>query len=137
MPGGETPPFGASHGIVKAARVAVEEALAKLDEIPMIDDEHVSVPWPEVDRPKLDPKVWEDSTVQAVVITDLYASQPRLRKQTVVDYIKAQGAPERGRRAMPNVYAIDGRNVIVDGHHKLAAMWLLGAEVVNSWFLED
>jgi hypothetical protein len=138
MPGGETLPLkGLSAGIVKAARERVAEALAELDQMPMIDDEHIAVPWPVVKRPKLDPEVWSDSDIESVTITDLYASQHKLRKKSVADYIRTQGAPEPGHRALANVYAIESRNVIVDGHHRLAALWLLGADVANVWFLEE
>lgn len=138
MPGGETPPLkGLLAGSVKAARERVKEALAKLNQMPMIDDEHVAVPWPVMKRPKLDPEVWEDSNIESVTINDLYASQHKLRKKAVANYIRTQGAPEAGHRALANVYAIDGHNVIVDGHHRLAALWLLGADVANVWFLEE
>jgi len=132
------PLAGLSDGTVtKAARKRVEEALKALDEIPMIDDKHIAVPWPIAARPKLDSEVWQDSEIKDVKIEDLTASQNKLKKKRVDEFIRTQGAPEEGHRALPNVYAIDGRNVIVDGHHRLAALWLLGAEVANIWFLED
>ena len=138
MPGGENWPLtGHSDGIVKAARERVAEAIAELDKIPMLDDEHIAVPWPFMKRPKLDPEVWAASDIKDVTISDFYASQHKLRKNAVEQYIRTQGAPEAGHRALANVYAIDGHNVIVDGHHRLAALWLLGADVANVWFLEE
>jgi hypothetical protein len=123
--------------LTKAGRDAVDAALAELDKIPMVDDIHIDVPWPIVARPKLDPEVWADSEIQAVTIKELFASQKFLKKEQVAYYIANPGSVERGRRALANVYAIDNRNVIIDGHHRLAAWWLLGAEVANVWFLEE
>lgn len=131
------PQSGLSDGIVKAARNRVKEALDALDEIDMADDKHIKVPWEITPRPKLDSEVWSDSAIVSVKIEDLFASQRLLKKKRVDEFIRTQGAPEEGHRALANVYAIDGRNVIVDGHHRLAALWLLGAEVANVWYLED
>ena len=139
MPGGETQPLkGLSAGIVKAARLRVKEALKKLDAIPMVDGEHIAVPWPITKRPKIDSELWSDSDIKALRINALTASQSKLEKKQVADYIRSQGAPEEeGKRALANVYATSDRNVIIDGHHRLAALWLLGAEVANTWYLEE
>jgi hypothetical protein len=124
--------------ITKAGRAAIDEALRDLDAIPMLDDDHISVPWQRiVKRPKLDPEVWVDSEVTAVTIADLCATQTLLTKKRVEFFIMNPGAIETGRRAFANVYATGNRNVIIDGHHRLSAFWLLGAEVANVWFLED
>lgn len=124
--------------IHKAGRAAINNALRDLDAIPMVDDKHISVPWQRiVKRPKLDPEVWVDSTIEAVTIADLCSSQTLLTKERVEFYIMNPGAIEEGRRAFANVYATGNRNVIIDGHHRLSAFWLLGAEVANVWFLED
>ena len=122
---------------LKAARQVVTDALEALDKIPMVDADHISVPWPITKRPNLDPEVWEGSELATVRIEDLYASQKLLTKDRVAFFIKSQGSIEPGRRALPNVYAFNGRNVIVDGHHRLAAFWLMGAEMSNVWFLEE
>lgn len=127
-----------AHAVVtKANRDVVDNALFALDRIPMVDSEHIAVPWPITERPRLDPEVWSDSVIQAVEIESLFASQALLTKSRVEFYVMNPGAIEVGRRAFANVYATDNRNVIVDGHHRLAALWLLGAEVANVWFLED
>jgi hypothetical protein len=126
--------------VTKAPRAAVENALAMLQGLPVImqDDDGrdlIAVPWPIRPRPALDPDVWIDSTVQDVAIPDLYASQPYLNRARVADFVRNPGAIEAGRRALANVYD-DGQMLIVDGHHRLAAWWLLGADRANVWYLE-
>lgn len=123
--------------LVKVAREAVAQALRKLDDIPMVDETHIAVPWPIKPRPKLDPDVWANSEIKAVAIANLFASQILLSKSQVAEYIRSQGNVEPGKRALPNVYDTNGTQIIVDGHHRLAALWLLGADVVNTWFLEE
>ena len=129
--------LGVVADLMKAGRNAIDVALAKLDDIPMVDDKHISVPWPITERPKLDPEVWEESEIKSVTIADLYASQELLTKERVIFFIENPGAIELGRRAFANVYDLGERLVIVDGHHRLAAMWLLGADAANVWFLEE
>jgi len=129
--------LGVVADLVKAGRNAIDIALEKLNKIPMVDDEHIAVPWPITKRPKLDPEVWADSSIQSVVIADLYATQKLLTKERVVFFIENPGAIELGRRAFANVYDLGERLVIVDGHHRLAALWLLGADAANVWFLEE
>jgi hypothetical protein len=131
------PGKGTEVDLTKAARNAIHRALMKLNRIPMVDDDHIGVPWPITERPKLDPEVWAESAIQSVVIADLYASQELLTKERVVFFIQNPGAIELGRRAFANVYDLGERLVIVDGHHRLAALWLLGADEANVWFLEE
>ena len=128
---------GTEADLTKAERNAVHRALMKLNRIPMVDKKHIAVPWPITERPKLDPDVWEESEIKSVTIADLYASQELLTKERVVFFIENPGAIELGRRAFANVYDLGERLVIVDGHHRLAAMWLLGADAANVWFLEE
>lgn len=128
---------GVEPSITKAGRNVIDNTLEALNKIPMVDDEHIAVPWAIAKRPKLNPEVWVDSQIANVTISELYATQKLLTKSRVAFYIENPGAIEQGRRAFANVYASDSRNVIVDGHHRLAAFWLLGAEVANVWFLEE
>lgn len=123
--------------LTKAGRNAIDDALKRLNGIPMVDSEHIAVPWPMSKRPKLNPEVWADSEIVAIPIEELFASQRLLTKSRVAFYIENPGAIEAGRRAFANVYALDQRMIIVDGHHRLAALWLLEAELANVWFLEE
>jgi len=123
--------------VIKAGREAIDRALEALDKMERYDDEHIPVPWEILERPKLDPEIWSGSEVKAVEIKSLYASQRLLTIERVRFYIEHPGAIEAERRAFANVYAMGDQMIIVDGHHRLAAFWLLGAELANVWFLED
>ena len=129
--------MGVVADLVKAGRNAIDQALEQLDKVPMVDDKHINVPWPIGKRPKLDPQEWSESVIEAMPIHDLTATQKLLTKSRVAFYIKNPGAIEQGRRAFANVYDTGKDFVIVDGHHRLAALWLLGADMANVWFLEE
>lgn len=126
--------------MVKAPRAAVNNALAMLANLPTATvrdgKELIASPWPIVTRPTLDPDVWIDSTVEDVSIEDLYATQQFLNRERVAQFVENPGAIENGRRALANVYD-NGRMLIVDGHHRLAAYWLLGANRANVWYLRE
>ena len=129
--------MGVEADLTKASRDAVGRALAALKLIPKVDKKHIRAPWLVTERPALDPEMWAGSNIRAVHIQDLYASQHLLRKKTVKKYIKTVGNVDPDERSLGNVYDTNNRLVIVDGHHRLAALWLLGADFANVWFLEE
>lgn len=122
--------------LLKAGRNVIGDALDALDAIPAKDGK-IPVPWPIGKRPVLDPEVWEDATIESVHIEGLKATQRTLNVETVRAYIKTPGAIEENRRAFANVYANSDGLMIVDGHHRLAALWLLGADHSNVWYLGE
>jgi hypothetical protein len=122
--------------ITKAGRNEVDAALKALDKIPDVEPGEIASPWVITRRPKLDNEEWRASVIKSVPITMLLASQPRLTRERVEHFILNPGSIEQGRRALPNVYDHGNEQVIVDGHHRLAALWLLGADHANVWLLE-
>lgn len=126
--------------VEKAPRAAVNNALAMLDNLPTVETrdgkELIAAPWPVAERPNLDPDMWIDSVITDVPIVDLFATQTVLNRERVAEFVQNPGAIENGRRALANVYD-NGRMLIVDGHHRLAAYWLLGAERANVWYLVE
>ena len=129
-------PVPQPKSITKAGRNEVDAALIALDEIPDVEPGEIAVPWVITNRPKLDDEEWRESVIKSVPIMTLLASQPRLTRERVEFFILNPGAIEEGRRALPNVYHRGNEWVIVDGHHRLAALWLLGADHANVWLLE-
>ena len=122
--------------VIKVGRNEVDAALIALDEIPDVELGEIAVPWVIINRPKLDDEEWRESVIKNVPIMTLLASQPRLTRERVEFFILNPGAIEEGRRALANVYHRGNEWVIVDGHHRLAALWLLGAGHANVWLLE-
>ena len=122
--------------LTKAGRNVIGEALAKLADIPDVKPGQIAVPWKSTTRPKLDPEVWEESILKSVAIKDLTATQATLNRGRVKYFINNPGNVEDNRRAYANVYDSEGIEKIIDGHHRLAALWLLGADSANVWFLE-
>jgi hypothetical protein len=132
----EAIPMKSVKGITKAGRNEVDSALKALDEIPDVEPGEIAVPWVMTNAPKLEDEEWRESVVKNVPIGTLLASQPRLTRERVEYFILNTGSVEEGRRAFPNVYHRGNEWVIVDGHHRLAALWLLGADHANVWLLE-
>ena len=127
--------------LLKAGRNVIDVALERLADLTDAKPGYIEVPWPVTNRPKLKDTDWEQSVIEAVDIDNLLASQDMISRERVEFYIKNPGAIEEGRRAYANVYGRllgdDREFVIVDGHHRLAALWLLGADMANVWYLKE
>jgi SPP1 gp7 family putative phage head morphogenesis protein len=123
--------------LVKVHRQRVNDALDKLAKIPEVKDGLIAVPWDILERPKIDKQRWADSNLKSVEIEKLYASQKYLKRKNVEWHINHPGETHEGQNAYPNVLKVDGDRIIYDGHHRLAALWLLGAREANVWHLKD
>jgi hypothetical protein len=100
--------------------------------------ELIAVPWEIVERPKIEKTEWEHSDLQAFEIDQLFASQPYMVRENVAWHISHAGHSHDSKNSFPNVLKNkDGQRLIYDGHHRLAAWWLLGAEVANVWYLRE
>jgi hypothetical protein len=122
-------------GLVKG-RNAVALALTALDAMPRTNGK-IPTPWPIGELPTLDPEAWEASKIETVPIAGLTATQRTLNVERVREYVQNPGRIDENRRALANVYANSDGLMIVDGHHRLAALWLLGADNANVWFLGE
>ena len=122
-------------GLVKG-RNAVVLALTALDAMPATNGK-IPTPWPIGELPTLDPELWETSKIETVPIAELTATQRTLNLERVREYVRNPGKIDGNRRALANVYANSDGLMIVDGHHRLAALWLLGADNANVWFLGE
>lgn len=124
--------------LVKARRAMMDHALARLKEMPDDDDGLVDVPWEVMTRPKVDDHHWSDSKLKAVGIEKLFATQRKLKKENIVWHIEHPGETREGKNAFPNIVKnIDGNRLIYDGHHRLAALWLLGSDDALVWYLKE
>ena len=93
----------------------------------------VESPWETTATIVVDPDVWQKATLQLVNVKDLIATDTVLDREKVADRIKAMGQSLKPFRNYPLVYDDGEQQVIIDGHHRLFAMWLLGMDQVPVW----
>lgn len=124
--------------IVKVYRNAIDRAVDKLNDIPGTDDDDnlIPVPWQKTDRPKVPTAEWGDAELRSFPIESLTATQDYVRRDTVEWHLTHLNDAANDNKAMPNILQTDKGDLIYDGHHRLAALWLLGATTANCWTLE-
>ena len=97
----------------------------------------VASPWPVVETQDGDypvsPDVWEKAELTLVNVKDLYGTDTQLDRSNVADHIEAMGQALTPYRNYALVYDDGEKLIIVDGHHRLFAMWLLGMDQVPVW----
>lgn len=122
--------------VVKVRRRAVDDALGRLAAIPDVEPGLIAVPWRTAPRPKVPTEAWAASDLRLFLIEELTATQPTLTRENVVWHLEHLGQVGEGRNANPNILAVNGIPFIYDGHHRLAALWLLGVDATNCWRLD-
>lgn len=125
----------AATDLVTADPGSIDRALDALDALPKVGDFDVAAPWPVVRMPEIDATLWETATIEPVRIDSLHATKTSLNRHRMRHYITNPEAMEVHRRAFANLYESRGTLVIVDGHHRVAALRLLGAEDAPAWIL--
>ena len=113
-----------------------DRALKRLEALPDAGDGLINCPWSVASRPKLQDSDWAESTLKGFDIADLTATQDYLKRDTVRYHLEVLSKVTSGENINSNVISHDGVNKIYDGHHRLMAMMLLGAEQANCWVLE-
>jgi hypothetical protein len=127
----------------------VKDALSKLHILPNAAGDHpasdnpeqladsVSSPWAIVETENgnypVDPDVWAKAQLTLVNVKDLYGTDTALDRSNVADHIESMGQALTPYRGYPLVYDDGEKLIIIDGHHRLFAMWLLGMEQVPVW----
>ena len=139
-PEGETPE--ASKAGVPSS-LEVETALSKLNTLPNPAGDAVEVdadpanfvesPWNAVPTIPLTPETWGKANLQLVNIKDLVGTDTVLNREKVAERIQNMGQSSAPFRNYPLVYDDGEKQTIIDGHHRLLAMWLLGMETAPAW----
>ena len=127
----------------------VKDALSRLAILPNEAAEHptsdnpeklaesVESPWPVVDTTNgnyiVSPDVWEKANLTLVNIKELYGTNYGMNRKNVADHIESMGQALTPYRGYPLVYNDGEKNIIIDGHHRLFAMWLLGMDTAPVW----
>jgi Phage Mu protein F like protein len=122
----------------------IERALNRLAILPnppeanMADiEKYVESPWALVPVPTIDPLAWDNAKVKVVNIADLYATDEYLNRKKVRRHIKAMGQALTPNRSFALVAVVDGVATIIDGHHRLLSMWLLGLDQAPVWLIKE
>jgi len=113
----------------------VARALSRLEILPNPDhpelanpEKFVESPWAVVPVPTIDPNAWDDALTVVVDLEDLYGTDPWLKRKNVRKHIEAMGQAVTPFRSYALIAEVEGKLIIVDGHHRLMATWLLGQD---------
>jgi len=123
--------------IVKVYRNAIDRAIDKLNELETDDEGRIRVPWQIKERPKIPTDAWADANLRSFEIEMLYATQHWIHRDTVQWHLEHLNDSAHDNKAMPNILIDNDNFLIYDGHHRLTALWLLGADSANCWTLEN
>ena len=126
-----------------ADRLDVARAHARLEILPNPNrpdlkdaEKFVESPWRVIPTPTVDPNLWDDAQVTVVDLNDLYATDPYLKRKNVAKHIDNMGQAITPFRSYALVADVNGRLVIIDGHHRLMALWLLGQETAPVYLVK-
>ena len=120
----------------------VERALSRLAILPnppepWIEDidKYVESPWTLVDTFTIDPNLWDDAVLATIKLEDLFATDPFLSRKKVRKHIENMGQALTPNRHYALIAMRDEQAIIVDGHHRLMAQWLLGQDKAAAWVI--
>ena len=140
-PNAETSQDASKAGVPSMAEAEV--AISRLNVLPNPagnsvsneDDpsDFVESPWEVTDQIAVDPDVWSKAQLTLVKIKDLIGTDTILKRDKVAERIESLGQSLKPFRNYPLVYDDGDKQVIIDGHHRLMAMWLLGMEDAPVW----
>lgn len=122
--------------IIKVGRRAFQKALEVVEQLTDVEPNKIAVPWQQEERPKIETDKWLDSRLRSWDITELKATQKFIKRDDLVWQIENFDNTPEGQHQNPNVVVVNGKPLIYDGHHRLSAIWLMGAETANCWTLE-
>ena len=92
-------------------------------------EDFVESPWTAVPQLVIDPAVWQKAELKLVDVATLQGTDTVLSREKVADRIKTMGQSLKPYRNFPLVYDDGEKQTIIDGHHRLLAMWLLGKRI--------
>lgn len=99
-------------------------------------EKFVESPWPTTQVPTIDPNIWDTAVNEIVTLNDLTGTDPFLKRKNVAKHIDAMGQAITPFRSYALVAELNGSMIIIDGHHRLMAAWLLGQETAPVWKVE-
>ena len=122
----------------------VERALSRLEILPNPTDvtdtqsnKFVQSPWTFEPMPTINPNIWDTATMQLVDIADLFSTDKYLKRKNVRKHIGQMGQARSPFRSYAMVLEHDGKALIIDGHHRLMSLWLLGLDKAPVWLVKE
>jgi hypothetical protein len=117
-------------GPLEVARALSRLAILPNPNHPELEDEdkYVESPWVTVTPPTIDPNLWDDALTVVVDLEDLYGTDVWLKRKNIRKHIEAMGQAVTPFRSYALIAEVDGKLIIIDGHHRLMATWLLGQD---------
>ena len=99
-------------------------------------DRFIESPWPVTDLPAVNPELWDTAVNETVTLTELTGTDRYLKRAKVTEHIDAISKTATPFKSYALVAELDGSMIIIDGHHRLMAAWLLGQETAPVWKVE-
>ena len=97
----------------------------------------VESPWKVSPIITVDPNIWDTAELALVRLEDLTATDEYLRRKKLKEHIEHMGSATTPYRNFALVVEHNGEQIIVDGHHRLMAMWLLGMTEAPVWLAKE
>jgi hypothetical protein len=127
------------------SKLEVERALSRLKILPnptqvpedVNPEKVVESPWKVIPAITVDPNIWDNAELTLINFEDLTATDPYMRRKKVKEHIEAMGAGLTPYRNFALVVDRDGQQIIIDGHHRLMSMWLLGMTEAPVWLAKE
>ena len=139
--------LSASAEITKSvpSKFEVERALSRLKILPNPPeaqegkdmDKLVESPWKTIEPITVNPNVWDTAEMALVQFDNLTATDDYLFRKKLKKHIEAMGQAITPYRSFALVVERDGQQIIIDGHHRLMAMWMLGYTEAPVWLAKD
>jgi hypothetical protein len=99
-------------------------------------DKFVESPWTLVPVPTVDPNAWGDAVTAVIDLEDLYGTDAILKRKNIKKHIEAMGQAVTPYRSYALIAEVAGKLIIIDGHHRLMATWLLGQDTAAVYKIE-
>jgi hypothetical protein len=122
----------------------VARALARLEILPNPNrpdlgkpEKYVESPWTVEPVPTIDPHIWDTAELTIVVLEELFGTDPFLKRKNVKKHIEVMGQANTPFRSYAMVYEHTSKPLIIDGHHRLMSLWLLGLDKAPVWLVKE
>lgn len=98
---------------------------------------YVETPWRTLPRPVFSDAAFDDAEVTKVALDELVGIEPFLSRNKVRRFIRLLEGRKASFVAFAFVLQRGDDQIIIDGEHRLMAMWLLGFDTVSVWLAKE